>query len=80
MYLFLNFRGVNISMVGYVWNLKIPLNIKKFIWLALQEIILTKDVLLCRGWLGSASCVFCTSLESFDHIFFYIVNLVYILA
>jgi zinc-binding in reverse transcriptase len=45
-------------MVGSIWNLKIPLKVKIFIWLALQGKMLTKDVLLCRGWSGSASCVF----------------------
>jgi zinc-binding in reverse transcriptase len=70
MYLFLNFCGIKILMVGSVWKLKIPLKIKLFIWLALQGKILTKDVLLRRGWSGFTYCVFCTILESFDHIFF----------
>jgi hypothetical protein len=42
--MFLNFRGVKISLVGSVWQLKLPLKIKLFIWLTLQGKILTQDV------------------------------------
>jgi zinc-binding in reverse transcriptase len=70
MYLFLNFRGVKVLVVGSVWNLKITLKIKIFIWLALERRVLTKNALLRRGWSESASCVFCSNLEIFDHIFF----------
>jgi zinc-binding in reverse transcriptase len=69
-YLFLNFRGIRTSLVGSVWKLSILFKIKFFIWLDFQAKILTRDVLLQRWWTVSASCVFCTYLESFDHLFF----------
>jgi zinc-binding in reverse transcriptase len=56
-------------MVGSIWNLIIPLKIKIFVWLVLQRKVLTKDILLRRGWSSSSSCVFFSYLEIFDHIF-----------
>jgi zinc-binding in reverse transcriptase len=49
MYIFLNFKGVKVSLAGTIWKLKIPLKIKLFIWLDLYDKILTKDVLARNG-------------------------------
>jgi zinc-binding in reverse transcriptase len=67
--MFLNFHGVKISLAGSAWKLHVPLNIKLFIWLALRNKILTKEVLVHRGWPGSLSCCFCSSTETMDHLF-----------
>jgi zinc-binding in reverse transcriptase len=37
--------------------------------LALHVKILIKDVLVRKGWTGSVSCVFCSDLETIDHLF-----------
>lgn len=38
-------------------------------WLASKHKILTKDVLLTKGWQGSPLCLFCHHQESVNHIF-----------
>jgi hypothetical protein len=40
------------------WKAKIPLKIKIFMWLVMQNAILTKDNLLKRKWVGGPSCAF----------------------
>lgn len=59
-------------MVGYrfLWQLKLPLKIKIFLWLMLKNSILTKDNLLRRGWAGCEQCHFCLAKETVDHLFF----------
>ena len=55
-----------------VWVVKIPLKIKIFLWLAFHNSVLTKDVLIKRGWKGKDSkCCICNELESLDHMFFH---------
>jgi hypothetical protein len=53
-----------------LWNAKLPLKIKIFMWLTLQDSILTKDNLLKRKWKGSAACVFCQEAETVRHLMF----------
>ena len=53
-----------------LWKAKIPLKIKIFMWLTLQNAILTKDNLLKRKWKGGPSCAFCQEKESVNHLFF----------
>jgi len=48
----------------------IPLKVKKFTWLAIQEVIFTKDDLVKWKWKGDESCAFCTNKETVNHIFF----------
>ena len=53
-----------------IWFVKTPLKIKIFLWLVFKKSILTKDVLLNRGWKGSEKCMFCSKVETIDHLFF----------
>jgi len=53
-----------------LWKAKIPLKVKIFMWLTLQNSILTKDNLLKRKWKGSPACAFCQEEESVKHLFF----------
>ena len=53
-----------------VWYVKTPLEIKVFLWLAFRKSILTKSVLLRRGWKGNGDCMFCSNAETIDHLFF----------
>ena len=53
-----------------VWKLKIPLKVKKIIWLLHHGVILTKDNLAKRNWKGSRQCCFCTNAETIVHLFF----------
>ena len=53
----------------YIWKLKVPLKIKKFIWFLHKKILLTKDNLVRRKWTGCSKCVFCGLQESVEHLF-----------
>jgi hypothetical protein len=53
-----------------LWKAKIPLKVKIFMWLTLQDSILTKDNLLKRKWRGSPACTFCQDTESVNHLMF----------
>jgi hypothetical protein len=55
-----------------LWFVRVPLKINIFMWLTTTHgSILTKDILLHRGWKGKdASCIFCDCNETIDHLFF----------
>jgi hypothetical protein len=53
-----------------LWKAKFPLKVKIFMWLTLQNSILTKDNLLKRKWKGSPKCAFCPDTESVKHLMF----------
>jgi hypothetical protein len=59
--------GLNFSRI---WKAKLPLKIKIFMWLVIQNSILTKDNLGKRKWKGNKSCAFCSENESVQHLFF----------
>jgi hypothetical protein len=54
----------------YLWKLKIPLNIKVFLWLLYKKVILTKDNLVKRNWHGNEKCCFCNNYGTIQHLFF----------
>ena len=58
--LYLSLRAAGIFPYKFLWKLMIPLKVKIFIWLALKNIILTKDNLVKRGWTGNEHCHFCS--------------------
>jgi hypothetical protein len=49
------------SILWYIdlWTWKIPLKVKLFIWLILEQRILTWENLVKRGFLGPSRCVLC---------------------
>jgi len=49
--------GLNFSRI---WKVKLPLKIKIFMWLVIQNSILNKDNLGKRKWKGNKSCAFCS--------------------
>ena len=53
-----------------LWNLKVPLKIKIFMWYLIKGVVLTKDNLFKRNWHGSKRCVYCDSDETIQHLFF----------
>jgi len=54
-----------------LWKGKIPTKIKIFMWLLMNDAILTKDNLLKRKWQGDPTCYFCDEPESISHLFFH---------
>jgi hypothetical protein len=52
-----------------LWNLKVPLKIKVFMWYLLRGVILTKDNLARRNWHGNKNVFFCDLDEDIQHLF-----------
>jgi hypothetical protein len=53
------------------WFVRVPLKVKKKLWLTAHNSILTKDNSLHRGWKGKeAKCSFCDCDETVDHLCF----------
>jgi zinc-binding in reverse transcriptase len=70
MYIFFLHSGCVNSSLMFLWDLKVPLKIKYFMWLILHGKILTRSNLSHRGWKGVVSCSFCSYyLETLDHLF-----------
>ena len=52
-----------------IWKVKVPLRIKIFMWFVHKEVILTKENLIKRRWVGSSRCCFCDQNETIKHLF-----------
>lgn len=69
------YLALKISQVKWphrkLWFVRVPLKVKVFLWLTAQKSILTRDVLIHRGWKGrETKCSFCDSDENIEHLFF----------
>jgi len=53
----------------HIWKVKVPLRIKIFMWFVHKQVILTKDNLLRRRWVGSSRCYLCVHDETIQHLF-----------
>jgi hypothetical protein len=53
-----------------IWKGKIPAKIKIFLWLIMNNAILTEDNMIRRQWKGSPTCYFCEQDESISHLLF----------
>ena len=62
-------NNASLSKSPHIWNMKIPLKIKVFMWFVHKGVILTKDNLAKRNWVGSQRCCFCDQDESILHLF-----------
>lgn len=51
-------------------KLRVPLKIKIFLWYLRKGVILIKDNLAKRGWVGNTTGCFCNSSETIQHLFF----------
>uniref|UniRef100_A0A453K060 Reverse transcriptase zinc-binding domain-containing protein n=1 Tax=Aegilops tauschii subsp. strangulata TaxID=200361 RepID=A0A453K060_AEGTS len=58
-----------ISRSLHIWKVKVPLRIKIFMWFVHKQVILTKDNLIKRRWVGSSRCCFCDHDETIQHLF-----------
>ena len=57
-----------ISRSLHIWKVKVPLCIKIFMWFVHKQVILTKDNLIKRQWVGSSRCCFCDHDETIQFI------------
>ena len=63
-------RGVRIRSSDSVWNVKVPLKIKVFLWQIDNNRLPTALSLRQRGWKGSSLCCLCGNSEDSNHIYF----------
>lgn len=63
-------KDVGGSNNKWIWEAKLPLKIKFFLWQLFQNAILTRDNLKKRNWPRSPICSFCNEHESLKHLFF----------
>jgi hypothetical protein len=68
MYAALINNGVRVS--HNIWQTKLPMKIKIFMWYLKKGMTLTKDNLARRNWSGDKSCCFCHFSETIYHLFF----------
>ncbi|KAJ1702140.1 hypothetical protein LUZ63_001919 [Rhynchospora breviuscula] len=63
--------GVRSQFQNWLWKIKAPPKVKVFLWLLLQERLLTQDNLLLRGWPNIQSCTNCRTpvVETATHLF-----------
>jgi hypothetical protein len=62
-------NGHMVFLNKYIWKLKVPLKIRMFMWFLHRKVLLTKDNLTKRKWLGCNKCAFCDQDESIEHLF-----------
>jgi hypothetical protein len=53
----------------YLWMIKVPLKIRSFMWFLFRRVLLTKDNLAKRNWVGSKKCCHCDQDKIIQHIF-----------
>ena len=54
----------------HIWKGNIPPKVKIFVWLMENNAILTKDILIRRGWVADPKCSFYDNNKSISHPFF----------
>jgi len=62
--------GQSSASFAHIWQARLPYKIKIFTWLLEKNVVLTKDNMVKRNWLGDPSCAFCEQMETVDHLFF----------
>jgi hypothetical protein len=67
----LTFTGFYDRWVQCLWQTKIPLKIKIFLWQVINDNIQSAEQLKKRNWPGSIDCKMCGQAESTNHIFFH---------
>ena len=70
MYRLLTFRGVVNKRMLHLWQSKLPLKLKIFMWLASQDRLQSGMALKQKNWKGDGRCSLCGVPENVDHIFF----------
>lgn len=66
----INFRGIKQVHVSAVWAIKVPPRVHMFLWLLINNKVLTRDNLAKRRKIEDESCLFCSEKETCQHLFF----------
>jgi hypothetical protein len=69
-YAMVNNGGVTPVHTPAIWQLSVPPRIHVFLWLLANNKTLTRDNLHKRRHVEDRTCLFCSDLESVDHLFF----------
>jgi hypothetical protein len=64
LYKFMTLGGICSRTVKYIWNCKVPMKIRIFLWQVFQNRILTAQQLCSRNWKGEEQCAMCSFLFS----------------
>jgi hypothetical protein len=70
MYRYITFAGVVDVRMMEIWNSKIPLKVKIFLWMAWHDRIQTTQQLKTRNWDKADVCKFCDKEELDNHLLF----------
>ena len=70
LYKVINFRGISPVFVPAVWALKVPPRVHFFLWLLSKNKVLTRDNLSIRKKIQDSTCLFCSEVETVNHLFF----------
>jgi hypothetical protein len=70
LYKLLQSGGVELRLTKKIWQCKIPLKNKIFLWQAFQNRIQTIQQLKSKRWKGSELCYLCDRLEDINHLLF----------
>jgi hypothetical protein len=69
-YNLVNDGGVRVPHLASIWKISIPGRVQVFMWLLVQNRLLTRDNLAKRRAVHDGSCLFCDENESVSHLFF----------
>jgi hypothetical protein len=50
----------------FIWEIKLPLKVKIFLWFLFKGVTLTKDNLIKRNWHGTKKCCFLTTMKLYN--------------
>lgn len=67
----LTFPGVTNRWMMLIWEAKLPLKIKIFLWLVCNDKIQSAEQLVKRKWPGDTNCKMCGQIETTNHIIFW---------
>jgi len=70
MYRWLSHRGVINKRLQHIWQSRLPMKLKVFLWQISHNRLQTGVVLKKRNWKGNHLCNICGQPETADHIFF----------
>jgi hypothetical protein len=70
LYAIVNFRGIMPVHIPAVWRIKVQPRVHVFLWLLVNNKLLSRDNLSKRQHVPDVSCVFCSEVESVTHLFF----------
>ena len=63
LYMWMSFRGMKNKRAEKIWRSKLPMKLKVFLWLTIQDRLPTKTKMKERKWKGEQGCTICGESE-----------------